>query len=75
LRRGGDSFVTSGASLSPWLYSAGLGLVATGAITSISASAMVCKLPVGFLQQGGAVVLKVEDLNAKAGRSLDASAI
>ena len=58
---GGDSFVTSGLSLSPWLYSAGLGLVATrGDNVDLSVRYGVQASPSGFLQQGGAVVLKVK---------------
>jgi outer membrane autotransporter protein len=58
---GGDSFVTSGLSLSPWLYSAGLGLVATrGDNVDLSVRYGLQASPSGFLQQGGAVVLKVK---------------
>ena len=57
---GGDSFVTSGLGLSPWLYSAGLGLVAaTNDRFDLSARYGLHATPSGFVQQSGSIVLKV----------------
>ena len=73
---GGDSFVTSGHSLSPWLYSAGLGLVATrGNNVDLSVRYGVPSFPVRLSAARRRRRSQGEDLNAKAGRSLDASAV
>ncbi len=58
---GGDSFVTSGLGLSPWLYSAGVGLVAKrGDNLDLSVRYGLQSTPSGFLQQAGSLVLKLK---------------
>lgn len=58
---GGDSFVTSGLGLSPWLYSVGVGLVATqNDQLDLSVRYGLQATPSGFLQQAGSVVLKIK---------------
>jgi outer membrane autotransporter protein len=57
---GGESFVTYGLGLSPWIYSAGLGLVAAGSDRlDLSLRYGVNASPSGLLQQSGHAVLRV----------------
>jgi outer membrane autotransporter protein len=58
---GGGSFVTSGLGLSPWVYSAGLGLVVRqDDRLDLSARYGLQATPSGFLQQAGSIVLKLK---------------
>jgi outer membrane autotransporter protein len=58
---GGDSFVTSGLGLSPWLYSVGVGLVAAqNDQLDLSVRYGLQATPSGFLQQAGSVVLRMK---------------
>ncbi|MGJ4958091.1 autotransporter outer membrane beta-barrel domain-containing protein [Bradyrhizobium sp. HKCCYLRH2015] len=57
---GGDGFVTRGLGLSPWVYSAGLGLVAAGNDRlDLSVRYGINATPSGLVQQSGHVVLKI----------------
>lgn len=57
---GGDSFVTSGLALSPWIYSTALGLVATdGKGVDLGLRYGVAATSSGLLQQSGLAVLKI----------------
>lgn len=56
---GGDPFVTPGADLSPWLFTAGIGLVATGSETlTFEARYDVQASPSDYLNQTGSVQVK-----------------
>ncbi|WP_438740610.1 autotransporter outer membrane beta-barrel domain-containing protein [Bradyrhizobium sp. U531] len=58
---GGDSFVTSGLALSPWIYSTALGLVATdGKGLDLGIRYGVAATSSGLLQQSGLAVLKIK---------------
>jgi outer membrane autotransporter protein len=58
---GGDRFVTNGLSLSPWLYSASLGLAAAGSDkVDLGIRYGVQATSSGLLQQSGLAVLKVK---------------
>lgn len=58
---GGDGFVTDGLRLSPWVYSAGLGLVAAGSDkVDLGIRYGVQATSSGLLQQSGLAVLKVK---------------
>ena len=57
---GGDSFVTSGLKLSPWLYSAGVGLAATRDNLELGVRYGLQASPSGFLEQTGSLVLKLK---------------
>jgi len=57
---GGESFVTYGLGLSPWIYSAGLGLVAAGTDRlDLSLRYGLNATPSGLVQQSGHAVLKI----------------
>ncbi|MGJ5204131.1 autotransporter outer membrane beta-barrel domain-containing protein [Bradyrhizobium sp. HKCCYLR20261] len=57
---GGDSFTTSGLALSPWIYSAGLGLVAAGNDRlDVSIRYGLSATPSGLVQQSGFATLKI----------------
>ncbi|BAM86087.1 conserved hypothetical protein [Bradyrhizobium oligotrophicum S58] len=57
---GGDSFVTHGLGLSPWTYSAGLGLAAAGNDRlDLSLRYGIDVVPSGLVQQSGRAVLKI----------------
>jgi outer membrane autotransporter protein len=58
---GGDSFVTSGLKLSPWLYSLGAGLAGNrNDNLDLSVRYGLQVSPTGFLNQAGSLVLKVK---------------
>ena len=58
---GGDSFVTRGIDVSPWLYSGGLGLTASpGDKFDLSVRYGVQATPSGYLQQSGSFLLKLK---------------
>ncbi|MGC2777843.1 MAG: autotransporter outer membrane beta-barrel domain-containing protein, partial [Bradyrhizobium sp.] len=57
---GGDGFVTHGLGLSPWIYSAGLGLVAaSNDRLDLSVRYGINATPSGLIQQSGHAVLKI----------------
>ncbi|UPK04037.1 hypothetical protein [Bradyrhizobium sp. 170] len=57
---GGDSFVTTTFSQSPWLYSAGIGLASSGADNlDLSMRYGVQTSPSGFLNQTGSFTLRI----------------
>jgi uncharacterized protein with beta-barrel porin domain len=57
---GGDSFVTSGLAVSPWLYSAGVGLAENRANLDLSLRYGLQASPTGFLSQTGSLALKIK---------------
>jgi outer membrane autotransporter protein len=58
---GGDSFVTGGLALSPWIYSTALGLVAAdGKGFDLGIRYNVAMTSSGLLQQSGLAVLKIK---------------
>ncbi|MCP3474411.1 autotransporter outer membrane beta-barrel domain-containing protein [Bradyrhizobium sp. CCGUVB1N3] len=58
---GGDTFVTNGLGLSPWIYSAGLGLVVAGSDrVDLGIRYGMHTTSSGLLQQSGLAVLKVK---------------
>jgi uncharacterized protein with beta-barrel porin domain len=58
---GGDSFVTGGLALSPWIYSTGLGLVAAdGKGFDLGIRYGLAATSSGLLQQSGLAVLKIK---------------
>ena len=58
---GGDSFVTTAFSQSPWLYSAGIGLASSGADNlDLSMRYGLQTSPSGFLNQTGSFTLRIK---------------
>ncbi|MEY9418975.1 hypothetical protein ABIF69_005417 [Bradyrhizobium japonicum] len=58
---GGDTFVTSGLALSPWIYSTALGLVAAdGKGFDLGIRYGLAATSSGLLQQSGLAVLKIK---------------
>ena len=57
---GGDSFVTSGLKLSPWLYSTGVGVAGTRDNLELGVRYGLQASPSGFLNQTGSLVLKLK---------------
>jgi hypothetical protein len=58
---GGESFVTTAFSQSPWLYSAGIGLSSNGADNlDLSMRYGVQTSPSGFLNQTGSFTLRIK---------------
>ncbi|CAH1692445.1 Outer membrane autotransporter protein [Hyphomicrobiales bacterium] len=58
---GGGSFVTYGPDVSPWLFSAGAGLVGHNATdTSIGVHYNIQASPTGYLNQTGSVIFKMK---------------
>jgi outer membrane autotransporter protein len=56
---GGDSFATYGLVVSPWLYSAGVGLVGAKDNLDLGLRYGLQASPTGFLNQTGSLVLKI----------------
>jgi outer membrane autotransporter protein len=56
---GGDSFATYGLAVSPWLYSAGVGLAGSKDNLDLNLRYGVQASPTGFLNQTGSLTLKI----------------
>jgi hypothetical protein len=57
---GGDGFATYGLAVSPWLYSAGVGLIGTRGNLDLNLRYGLQASPTGFLSQTGSLALKIK---------------